>query len=225
LLCSLALQQCNALMQLWVLASALICYSFADKLSLFHVCICCPMLLQVVPAAGVVKDAEWVQGLHEAAIMQLSDGNPHRCLGTNMDGTSVNRKAMRDMEEQQPSMVNMPCQAHCLDLIIKDLGNGSEKEGKKTMCGAVLQTAVKLAGAVGESKKLRALVNKAQIEKYEKVRTTAHHATVQHSTVLHSTTPLSAVQLSTVLPSTARGSTAQHTALLFSTAQHSTALC
>jgi hypothetical protein len=131
-------------------------------------------VLQAVTAAGVTKDAEWVQGLMEAVITQLSDGDPQRCDGTNMDGAAVNRRAMRDLEVKHPHMVNFACQSHCLDLLIKDLSNNSKREEKQTCCGATLQTVVKLAGAVGESEKLRALVNKAQMEKYKKVRCTAH---------------------------------------------------
>jgi hypothetical protein len=98
--------------------------------------------------------------------MQASSGVIQNCRGVNLDGTSTNRKAMRAMEEEHPHMVNLVCAAHSLDLVIKDLGNVGKT---KTECGKVLQQAKDLAAAVGECEKLRAVLQRHQVEKYGKV--------------------------------------------------------
>jgi hypothetical protein len=130
---------------------------------------CLVVLPQVVPTAGVTKDAEWTFGFLEAAAKQLGDGVVDRCRGVAMDGTSTNRKAMKMLEAEYPRMVNLVCAAHSLDLLIKDLGNGSKNQAKHTTCGATLLAAKDLAAAVGESEKLRAIVQKHQLERYKKV--------------------------------------------------------
>jgi hypothetical protein len=124
---------------------------------------------QVVKAAGVVKDAAWVKGLHVALATRLSGGVLSRCRGHHMDGTSTNRKAMKEMEEEHPNMVNLPCMAHGLSLLVKDLGNGGKN---KTACGEVLQDAKSLVVAMGDSEKIRALVQQQQVALNGKVR---HH--------------------------------------------------
>ena len=123
-------------------------------------------VVQAVPVAGVTKDANWHLEFLTAAAQVLSDGVMQRCGGVNMDGTSTNRKAMRELEDKYQHMVNLVCAAHSLDLLLKDLGNGGSKE---TACGRVLQQAKALAGAVGECEKLRALVQLWQVDKYDKV--------------------------------------------------------
>jgi hypothetical protein len=125
------------------------------------------MHLQVVKAAGVVKDAAWVKGLHMALANRLSGGVLSRCRGHHMDGTSTNRKAMKEMEEGHPAMVNLPCMAHGLNLLVKDLGNGGKN---KTACGGVLQDAKALVVAISDSEKIRALVHQQQMAFNGKVR-------------------------------------------------------
>jgi len=124
------------------------------------------LVLQAVTAAGVTKDAEWIKGLHIAAIKAMAGGNMQLCRGVHMDNTKANRKAMRLMEEEFPTMVNLGCAGHGLSLGIKDLGNGGKLQ---TTVGKVLQTCKMMSNAIGDSEKLRALVQVKQRELYGKV--------------------------------------------------------
>jgi hypothetical protein len=120
----------------------------------------------VVTAAGVIKDADWIAGLHKAAVLKLSGGVPSRCRGLHMDGTAANRKAMAALEEEFKHMVNLTCQAHCLNLLIKDLGNVGKRV---TTVGEVLQTCKELVGIILDNEKIRGLVQFYQVEGKGKV--------------------------------------------------------
>ena len=82
-----------------------------------------PSMPHVVSAAGVIKDAEWIKGLHIAVMKALLGGNMRLCRGVHMDNTKANCKAMMLMEEQCPWLVHLGCAAHGLSLSIKDLGS------------------------------------------------------------------------------------------------------
>ena len=124
--------------------------------------------LQAFTARGVVKDAPWIAAQHEAVAITMSGGVIERCRGFNMDGTKANRKAMELLEEKYPHMVNLVCQAHSLELISTDLGNG--RKTLTTTRGDTLQELLTLRKCLGDSEKIQAAVAAAQIEKSGKVR-------------------------------------------------------
>jgi hypothetical protein len=74
-----------------------------------------------------------------------------------MDNTKANRKSMAELEHEFPWMSNLGCSAHNLALLIKDLGNAGSR---KTKVGAVLEKAKMMGNAIGDSEKMRALVQK-----------------------------------------------------------------
>lgn len=112
----------------------------------------------------MAKDADWIKGLHIAIIKALSGGNMQLCRGVHMDNTKANRKAMTLMEEEYPWMVNLGCAGHGISLSIKDLGNGGKL---RTTVGATLETCKMLSNAIGDSEKLRALVQVKQRQLYD----------------------------------------------------------
>lgn len=114
----------------------------------------------------MVKDAEWIKELHKAAVLKLSGGVPSRCRGLHMDGTAANRKAMAELELEFLHMVNLVCQGHCLNLVIKDLGNVGKRV---TTVGELLQICKELAGIISENEKIRSLVNSFQLAVFGKV--------------------------------------------------------
>lgn len=114
----------------------------------------------------MVKDADWIKGLHKAAVLKLSGGVPSRCRGLHMDGTAANRKAMAELELEFSHMVNLTCQGHCLNLAIKDLGNVGKRV---TTVGELLQICKELVGIIGENEKIRSLINRFQLEVLGKV--------------------------------------------------------
>jgi hypothetical protein len=50
--------------------------------SLFH---------KVIPAGGVIKDAEYLKKIHLEAVDEVTKKDPSRCLGITMDNTKANR--------------------------------------------------------------------------------------------------------------------------------------
>jgi hypothetical protein len=54
--------------------------------------------VQVIKAGGVVKDADYLVDIHESVAFDVSQDNIDLCLGFIMDGTSANRKALRQLE-------------------------------------------------------------------------------------------------------------------------------
>jgi hypothetical protein len=51
----------------------------------------------------------------------LEQGDPEQCLGVISDREASVQKALRDLEVKYPWMINLPCQAHSLNLVVKDL--------------------------------------------------------------------------------------------------------
>lgn len=51
----------------------------------------------------------------------IEQGDPKKCLGVISDREASVQKALRDLEVKYPWMINLPCQAHSLNLVVKDL--------------------------------------------------------------------------------------------------------
>ena len=148
----------------WLLPSAAEC---CNAMTLMQPHVPLPSALQAITAAGVTKDAEWIKDLHVAFIKALSGGNMHLCRGVHMDNTKANRKAMMLMEEKFTWMVNLGCAGHGLSLSIKDLGNVGKLQ--TTVGKVLLETCKMMSNAIGDSEKLRALVQSQQRLLYGKV--------------------------------------------------------
>ena len=80
-------------------------------------------LLQVVTAAGVTKNGEWIAELHEDLADELTSWQKEKLLGFLMDNTEANRKAMRLMGESFPHWLLLGCQSHAGSLLLKDFAS------------------------------------------------------------------------------------------------------
>jgi hypothetical protein len=121
--------------------------------------------LQVVPAAGVPKDAAWIAKLHKELMLEVTAGDQHRLLGFVMDNTKANRAAMVLLSNEFKHLINIGCQAHGLSLMIKDMA-----KDKSSIVSKTLDRASILVNAINNSEKLRALVQEKQRAEYNKVR-------------------------------------------------------
>jgi hypothetical protein len=124
-----------------------------------HVC------MQVVPAAGVTKDAAWIANLHKEVMLEVTAGDHYRLLGFVMDNTRANRAAMVLLRNEFKHLINIGCQAHGLSLLIKDMA-----KDKSSIVSKTLDRANILVNAINDSEKLRALVQEKQRAEYNKVR-------------------------------------------------------
>jgi hypothetical protein len=122
--------------------------------------------LQVVQAKGVTKDIPWIVELHNELADEVTDGNLRRLLGVVMDNTKANCGAMDQLQQQHPSWLVLGCQSHGFNLLIKDLAN----ELKCPWSAKVFAQALTISNAIGDSEKIRDLVNKKQVEIWGKVR-------------------------------------------------------
>jgi hypothetical protein len=75
---------------------------------------------------------------------------------------------MTALELEFTHMVNVTCQGHCLNLLIKDLGNVGKR---KTTIGEVLQVCKELVGIILDNEKIRAFIHFFQVLVNGKVRT------------------------------------------------------
>jgi hypothetical protein len=119
----------------------------------------------VVTAKGVTKDIPWIVDLHNDLANELTDNNPRKLLGAIMDNTKANCGAMDQLQEEHPYWVVLGCQSHAFNLLIKDLA----KENKSPWSAKVFAQALTISNAIGDSEKIRDLVNKKQLELWDKV--------------------------------------------------------
>lgn len=63
--------------------------------------------------------AEYLRELLERVICNV--GSPKKCTGIISDREAAIQKALKNLEEKYPWMVNIPCQAHSLNLLVKDV--------------------------------------------------------------------------------------------------------
>jgi hypothetical protein len=126
----------------------------------------CP---QVINASGAVKNTQYIAGtLKDFAAELVGDsGSPNeRVLGVCMDNTKANLAACRLLEQEYPCWVALGCQAHGLDLSLKDLS----KEKHNTWTAGVISLALKASLVIGGSEHVRSALHKQQRELYGKVR-------------------------------------------------------
>ncbi|GFR43148.1 hypothetical protein Agub_g4172, partial [Astrephomene gubernaculifera] len=57
---------------------------------------------KVIPASGVVKDADWITETHIQLANDVFDGQPDNWVGFLMDNTKANRKAMVQLRQHNP---------------------------------------------------------------------------------------------------------------------------
>jgi hypothetical protein len=119
----------------------------------------------VVTAKGVMKDKAWIRNLHNELADELTDGNPRKLLGAIMDNTKANCGAMEQLENDHPYWLVLGCQSHAFNLLIKDLAN----EQKCPWAAKVFAQALTISNAIGDSEKIRDLVNKKQLAVWGKV--------------------------------------------------------
>jgi hypothetical protein len=124
------------------------------------------VLDQVIRAAGLVKDAQWIAGMHEAAADELTKGRPWLLLGVLMDNTKANLSAMRILQERHPNWVLLGRQGHGLLLLLKDFANSK----KTTWAAELFQTGVTIVNAINDSERIRTAVQQCQMRIYGKVR-------------------------------------------------------
>ena len=62
---------------------------------------------------------DYLMAMIEKAILNL--GDVKKCIGVISDREAAVQKALRNLEEKYPWMINLPCQAHGLNLAVKDL--------------------------------------------------------------------------------------------------------
>lgn len=113
---------------------------------------------QVIKAPGVRKDADYIAQLHIDLAADTTGGAPDRLLGVLMDNTKANCKAMKLLEEQYPVWLCIGCQAHGLSLLIKDLANPK----KAKWSAATFETGLLFSNTIGDSERVRALVQAKQ---------------------------------------------------------------
>lgn len=80
--------------------------------------------LKIVTAAGVIKSGEWTFNLHKDLITELEPDDPTRILGLVLDNAPSNKCGMDKLESEFPHLIIIGCQAHSLNLLIKDLIGG-----------------------------------------------------------------------------------------------------
>jgi hypothetical protein len=108
--------------------------------------------------------------LHVGLIREATNGKPERVTHVLMDNTSPNRNAQAKFEEEFPTLVGLGCQAHGLDLHIKDVsGVSPSKPAKLPQLSKTYATAKMLSNTINDSKKMRHLVQCNQKEEYGKV--------------------------------------------------------
>lgn len=80
--------------------------------------------MKVVKAEGI-KDAAWFAKMHSDTFKELAPGGTERILGLVTDSAPAN-VSMQILEEEFPHMILIGCQAHALNLLVKDVsGQGS----------------------------------------------------------------------------------------------------
>lgn len=113
--------------------------SAARGTPLMNTCLLLPhggsIFFEAEAVGDVRKNAEWIADKHEELAQRLTDGKLDKLAGVIMDNTSANRKAMGLLEQRQPQWLAIGCQAHALDLFLKDLG----KPAKAPWAAGVLQ--------------------------------------------------------------------------------------
>eukprot|EP00955_Chlamydomonas_euryale_P045663 353208-Chlamydomonas_euryale.AAC.1 len=124
--------------------------------------------VKVVKAEGVTKDGKWFAQLHADIIGQLEPDDPSRIIGLVTDSASANSNGMKLLEKNFPHLILIPCSAHALNLLIKDVaGQGSTVKCKWTT--QVFKDVLHLALVWGDSEKIRALVRQNMLAKYQQV--------------------------------------------------------
>ena len=90
------------------------CLLLPEGGSLFHDATVCD---------DVKKDVDWVVSEHNRLALELTDNHPEKLAGVIMDNTKVNRLALERLEKEHPGWIGLGCQAHALQLVLKDLAN------------------------------------------------------------------------------------------------------
>jgi hypothetical protein len=124
-----------------------------------------PYIAQVIKAAGVRKDADWIATTHLEAADDLMRGLEANAdlAGILMDNTSANVKAMQLLQEARPNWIYVGCQAHALSLLLKDVG-------KLQQAKRVFDDASFIGNTINNSEHMKAHTQKCQRTAYGKVR-------------------------------------------------------
>jgi hypothetical protein len=75
-------------------------------------------LIDVARVSGESLTAKYLMEAIDKVIQE--QGDPKKCLGVISDREASVQKALRDLEAKYPWMINLPCQAHSLNLVVKD---------------------------------------------------------------------------------------------------------
>jgi hypothetical protein len=82
---------------------------------------CWKLLLERQQLSRAEKDSKYIQKCCEQVMHELQTLCSTQVLGFVMDSASANRKALLNMLNDYPKLMNLPCLAHALSLLIKDL--------------------------------------------------------------------------------------------------------
>jgi hypothetical protein len=83
-----------------------------------------------------------------------------------MDGTKANRSAQRMLKAKFPSMMQISCQAHALNLFIKDLANPK----KTTWASSIMAKSLMMCNVINDNELIKAHVQKEQKDLYKKTK-------------------------------------------------------
>jgi Protein of unknown function (DUF 659) len=86
-------------------------------------CILTCSAMQITNAEGNVKTAEWIKQLCVDIISEVTEATGASVAGFVMDSASANRSALAKLEADPElgPLVNLPCVAHTLSLLLKDI--------------------------------------------------------------------------------------------------------
>lgn len=92
---------------------------------------------KVLDTSGKAKNAEYIQKLHNDWADELTGKDRTKVLGVVMDGPAINIKAMRLLEQDNPTWLALCCSAHSLNLQCKDFGQAKRCPAIAAVLGTV----------------------------------------------------------------------------------------
>jgi hypothetical protein len=80
------------------------------------------LFYDVIDISSLRKDADGIEAMLLTSATNASGGDLNRIIGFVLDNTKANHKAMRQMSDKHPHLINRGCLAHGLALCMKDFG-------------------------------------------------------------------------------------------------------